>query len=102
MNFFCIADKGSSIGFKLAGFEVREASGRREALEALAVALATPAVGIIIVTEQLSSQIREEIDEHIYNKETPLILEIPSMSGAGSEKRKTIGEFVKEAIGISI
>jgi vacuolar-type H+-ATPase subunit F/Vma7 len=100
MNFFCIADKDSSPGFKLMGLEVREASTKPEALEALSVALATPDTGIIIVTDKLSGFLREKIDEYIYKHENPLILEVPSRTSLGSGK--SISEFVKEAIGIKI
>jgi vacuolar-type H+-ATPase subunit F/Vma7 len=100
MKFFCIADKESSLGFKLVGVETREASSRAEALEFLRVALAVEEVGVILVTEKVSSYIPEEIDELIYNPEGPLILEVPSRGMVA--KRKTTGEFLKEAIGVSL
>jgi len=100
MNFFCIADKESSPGFKLMGLEVREASTKSEALEVLSVALATQDTGIIIIADKLSGFLREKIDEYIYEHETPLILEVPSRASSGHGK--SISEFVKEAIGIKI
>ncbi|MGE5197365.1 MAG: V-type ATP synthase subunit F [Deltaproteobacteria bacterium] len=100
MNFLCIADKDSSLGFRFGGIETREVFGKTDALEALKVALATEDVGVILVTEKVSSFIREEIDALIYHHTLPLILEIPSR---GEVRRKTtVGEFLKQAIGISI
>ena len=52
MTFFCIADKDSSLGFKLAGIETIEVSTRADAAEALQVARADKNTGIILVTEK--------------------------------------------------
>ncbi|MDP2929231.1 MAG: V-type ATP synthase subunit F [Candidatus Omnitrophota bacterium] len=100
MNFFCIADRASSLGFKLAGVETREVSARSEALEALKVATTAENVGIILVTRLAASLIEDELDKLMYSRKLPLILEIPS---CGEErKRKSAGEVLKKAIGISI
>jgi len=100
MHLFCIADSASSLGFKLAGVQTREVSARSEALEALKVAVASENIGIILVTQKAASFIEGELDELMYRKKLPLILEIPSR---GEErKKKNIGEVLKKAIGISI
>jgi len=99
MNFFCIAEKESSLGFKFSGIEVREANTRPQAQEALRVALATETTGIIIITEKCASWVREEINPLLYRQELPLILEIPSRGS--KESRKSIGEFLKEIVGVS-
>jgi vacuolar-type H+-ATPase subunit F/Vma7 len=100
MRFFCIADSGSSLGFKLAGVETREVSARSEALEALKVASSSEGVGVILVTQKAASLIEAELEEMIYGKSLPLVLEIPSR---GVEARtRSVGEVLKKAIGISI
>ena len=100
MHFFCIADSASSLGFKLAGVETREVSARSEALEALKVAASSEGVGVILVTQKVASFIEEELDELLYNKSLPLVLEIPSR---GVEtKTRSVGEILKKAIGISV
>ncbi|MCK9572972.1 MAG: V-type ATP synthase subunit F [Candidatus Omnitrophica bacterium] len=100
MNFFCIADKESSLGFKFSGVETREVSTKAEALEAFNVALAIENVGIIIITEKAASFIREKINQFLYREEPPLILEVPSRGPV--KKRKSVSESLKEMIGISI
>jgi V/A-type H+-transporting ATPase subunit F len=100
MIFFCIADKDSSLGFKLSGIVTREVSSRQDALEALSVARATKDVGIILVTEKAANLIKDALHELIYHNELPLILELPSRGI--TPKRRGTGEFLKEAIGISI
>ena len=52
MRFFCIADKDSSLGFRLAGVETREVTTKAEAVEAFQVALATDEIGILVITEK--------------------------------------------------
>ena len=99
MNFFCIADKGSSLGFRLSGVETREASTKAETFEALEVALATESVGVIIITEKVASFVKEEIEALTFEREMPLILELPSRGEA--KKRKSRVELLKKAIGIS-
>ena len=100
MRFFCIADSASGIGFKLAGVETREVLTRGEALEALKVAVASEGVGVILVTRKAASLMEEELDELLYSKSLPLVLEIPSR---GIEaKTRSVGEVLKKAIGISI
>lgn len=100
MNFFCIADRESSIGFKLAGIETREAGTRAEAQEALQVARSTEGVGIILITSKVALFLREQIDELIYETQYPLILEIPSRGE--TKKGKSASDFLKELIGISV
>jgi len=100
MNFFCIADRQSSLGFKFSGIETREVSTRSESLEALRVSLAVENVGVILVTERAADFIRPEIDKLIYQQDLPLILEIPSRGKL--RRKKSIGDFLKQAIGISV
>jgi len=99
MNFFCIADKESSLGFKFSGIETREISTKAEALEAFSVALAVENVGIIIVTEKAASFMREKLNQFLYSEELPLIIEVPSRGPV--KRRKSVSESLKEIIGIS-
>jgi vacuolar-type H+-ATPase subunit F/Vma7 len=100
MRFFCIADSASSLGFKLAGVETREVSARSEALAALKVAVSSEGVGVILVTQKAASYMEKELDELLYGKSLPLVLEIPSR---GAEtKARSVGEVLKKAIGISV
>jgi len=100
MNFFCIADKASSLGFMLCGVETREVDTRQEALEALQVARATKDIGVILVTEKAAALVKEEISGHIVENPLPLIIEIPS-SGS-THKRAGAGELLKQLVGIGM
>jgi len=98
MTFFCIADKASSMGFKLAGIETIEVATRSEALEALRVARADTNNGIILVTEKAGSFIEEEMQAHISQNPLPLVLEVPSRGHVG--KRKSAAALLKDLVGI--
>lgn len=100
MKFFCIADKDSSLGFRLSGVETREVTTKSEAREALEVAMATEDIGILVITEKAANLIREEIESYIYQKQLPLILEVPSRSTEG--RSRDISEFLRKAIGITV
>ncbi|MFH1876029.1 MAG: V-type ATP synthase subunit F [Candidatus Omnitrophota bacterium] len=100
MTFFCIADVDSAIGFKLAGIQTHEVLTRQDAREALQVALAMENVGVILITQRAAVLIADVLGERIYQHELPLILEIPSRGFA--MKRVSMGEFLKEAIGVSV
>jgi len=100
MTFFCIADKDSSLGFRLAGIETREVASRSDALEALKVALATEESGVLLVTEKAAAFLRQELDNLMYKNQKPLILELPSRGGA--PRRRGVGDYLKDLIGVSV
>jgi len=100
MTFFCISDKDSSLGFRLAGVETREVSSRSDALEALKVALATEDAGVILVTEKAASFLKQELGNLMYKNQLPLVLELPSRGG--SARRRSVGDYLKDIIGVSV
>jgi V/A-type H+/Na+-transporting ATPase subunit F len=78
MDFFCIADRESGMGFRLAGVQTREVASRQEALDALKAAKGSKEVGIILITGKAADLVRGEIAVQISENPMPLILEIPS------------------------
>lgn len=100
MTFFCIADKDSSPGFRLAGVETREVSTRSDGLEALKVALATEDAGVLLITEKAASFLKQELDNLMYRNQRPLIVELPSRGQV--KKRSSVGDYLKDIIGVSV
>ncbi len=100
MNICCIADKDSSLGFRLAGVETMEASTQKEALEALQVYRADKQMGIILITEKVMDFLSEELKEKILENPIPLILEIPSRGQI--RKKKSAAELLKELVGLGV
>jgi V/A-type H+-transporting ATPase subunit F len=101
MKFFVVADEHTVTGFKLAGLEGEVVESAEEASEALEKAFDSEDIGIIIITEKIASSIREEIDEFIFGRSFPLIIEIPDRKGP-MEGRTSIREMVRSAVGVKI
>ena len=100
MRFYCIADPGSSMGFRLAGVETAEVDDERGARQAFREFLGRRDAGVIIVTGAASGLLEGEIDAHRRRQDLPLVLEVPSSDGAG--RVPAVEEFVRKALGVSI
>ena len=101
MEFYIIGDYDTVLGFSLAGIDGRDVKDSRQALAALKEALGYTDIGILLITERLAHELREEIDAVMISRKFPLIVEIPDMEGPLEEK-VTISDLVKTAIGIKI
>lgn len=101
MTFFVIGDRETVLGFRLAGVEGRVAEDKDSALAALKDAVLLEQVGIVLLTEQVAAQIRDEVDARLYGFGFPLVLEIPGSAGADPGRLK-IEDVVRKAIGVSI
>ena len=64
-------------------------------------ALARPACGVIIITEKEATWIRAEVEMVRLKRDRPLIVEIPGPDGTMSG-RKSLREFVQEAVGVRV
>ena len=101
MEFYVIGDPDTVLGFSLAGIEGRDVKDSREALAALKETLGYQDIGILLITERMAHELREEIDAVMTTRKFPLIVEIPDVEGPLMEKA-TISDLVKSAIGIKI
>lgn len=101
MKFFCIADEDTVRGFRLAGVEARVVKTPDEAMKAIDEAISQPDYGVVILNERIASWIRPQIDRIRMEIDRPLIVEIPGPEGP-AEARKSLREFVQEAVGISV
>ena len=101
MQFYVIADEHTVTGFKLVGLEGEVVESADEAREALEKAFASPDIGIIVITEKVAALIREEMEESIFGRTFPLIIEIPDRTGP-IEGRISIRQMVRSAVGVSI
>jgi V/A-type H+/Na+-transporting ATPase subunit F len=100
MIFLCIADKDSSLGFKLSGVQTLEVGNRAEALEALRLGRANKDAGVILVTDKAAEYISDEIKSHVRDNPIPLVLKIPSRGQ--KPQRKSAAELLKELVGIGV
>lgn len=102
MKTFLISDNiDTATGMRLAGVEGVVVHEKNELSEAFDNLLKDKDVGIIFVTEVLSTKFPEIVANIKLNYKRPLILEIPDRHG--SKKRVDfITSYISEAIGIKI
>ncbi len=101
MKFFCIADEDTVRGFRLAGVEGRVVRTLEEAGAALDEAMSRPNLGVVILTQDTASGLRERVDSYRLQRDQPLVLEIPGPKGP-LPNRKSLLDLVHSAVGISL
>ena len=102
MKTFLISDNiDTATGMRLAGIESVVVHEKGELVQAFEQVLKDKEVGIIFVTELLSTKFPAVIANIKLNYKQPLILEIPDRHG--SRKRADfITSYINEAIGIKL
>lgn len=102
MKMYLISDNVDTLsGMRLAGVEGEIAHGRKEAKAAVEKVLEDRTLGILLITEKLSFEIPELIDEIKLNRRQPLLVEIPDRHGSGRQEN-FITTYINEAIGIKL
>ena len=94
MRYSIIGDEDTVLGFKMVGV-----SG--EAEQALSGALEDREVGIVLITERVAELMRAQVDQYVFTRSFPLIVEIPDRRGPVAGK-PGIREMVNRAIGIKL
>lgn len=102
MKIYLISDNiDTQTGMRLAGIEgcvVHDKNGLKLALDN---ALLNKEIGIILITEKLSFEFPEIIDDIKLNRKLPLLVEIPDRHGSG-RREDFITSYVNEAIGLKL
>ena len=101
MTFFCIADEDTVRGFRLAGVEGQVVTSPAEAAAALAAAFAQRGLSIVILTERVAAGIRAQVEALRFERDQPLIVEIPGLGGPLPGKR-SLRQLVQGAVGIRV
>ena len=101
MKFCCIADEETARGFRLAGIGARVAETEEQARAAIGETAAQPDCGRIIITENVASWVRPQIEMLRVERDRPLIVEIPGPEGP-LPGRKSLRQLVEEAVGVSV
>lgn len=101
MDIVFIGDKDTGTGFSLAG--VKKVFSAQYAQENLKSVLSDDAIGVVIVTERFAENNRGLLNDHKASKrKTPLIVEIPDMTGPMAGRTDHISELIKRAVGTDI
>lgn len=102
MRMFLISDNVDTYtGMRLAGVSGVVIHSEQELKEQLNKTLADKSIGIILITEKLSNQCPEVINDIKLKRKLPLLVEIPDRHGTG-RKEDFITSYVNEAIGLNL
>lgn len=101
MKVIVIGHPEAVLGFSLAGVEGIAVSTPEEANKALDSALASEEIGIILITQDISSRIQSRMDQLKQHSAIPLVVEIPGPEGMGADQ-PSIGDVLLRAIGVKI
>jgi len=103
MKIAVVADFDTVNCFKLAGLEnAYTVKNAEEAEERVRGLLETPDFALIIVTDQIANRIRATINAVTEEKEFPLIISVPSISGSSPLAVDPINELIKRKTGIEL
>jgi len=100
MQAFVIGDRDMVIGFQLVGVRGVAVSSVDEARRALSKAVENMEIGIVIISEEFSTRMRDKIDELRLSRTIPLIVEIPGR--LGPSKAIDVSDVVRRAIGVKV
>lgn len=102
MKMYLISDNlDTYTGMRLAGVEgvvIHEKQALKEELDKV---LTDKTIGIVLITEKLSGEFPEVIDDIKLNRKLPLLVTIPDRHGTG-RKPDFITSYVNEAIGLKL
>jgi len=101
MKMFVIGDEDIVLGFKFAGIDGRAVKSAQEALEVIEEFVARKEEIMLILPDRIASAIRERVNEIRFEREMPLLVEIPGLSGP-SPDRPPLAQIIQQAVGIRI
>ncbi len=110
MEYFVIGERELVIAFKLVGVDGAIAVNRNEALESFnkitgygggSVVPVSEKPKVLILTEEVSSMLEDEVLAWQRGAQYPLIVEIPGIRGHLKGK-KSLSDSIREAVGIQV
>lgn len=102
MKMFLISDNVDTYtGMRLAGVNGVVIHSREHLKSHLDKVLLDKTIGVLLITEKLSNEFPEIINDIKLNRKLPLIVEIPDRHGTG-RKPDFITSYVNEAIGLKL
>ncbi len=102
MRMFLISNNVDTYtGMRLAGVDGVVIHSKEHLKQQLDMAIADKTIGVLLITEKLSSEFPDIINDVKLNRKLPLIVEIPDRHGTG-RKPDFITSYVNEAIGIKL
>ena len=97
---FVIGDSNMVTGFRLVGLKGVEVTSVDEAKENLQKTLMRSDIALIIMSQQFSGQMQDDIARVRASRVTPIILELPGAVGPSIEIK--LSELVSKTLGIAV
>lgn len=94
-------NRDTLVGMRLAGIKGQVVGSAEEAEKLIDTLVKDKDIGIILVTEKLSKDMKEKINQMKQRLATPLIVEIPDRHGTIKDADYITG-YVRESVGIKI
>ncbi|HOI55664.1 MAG TPA: V-type ATP synthase subunit F [Phycisphaerae bacterium] len=101
MKFVCIGDYDTVMGFRFAGVDGVVVESPSEARRELDRALAAADVGVIILPDQISAELQQEINQVRFTRTRPAIVEIAGPDGRRAGRPRLV-DLIREAIGVRV
>jgi V/A-type H+-transporting ATPase subunit F len=102
MTIYLISDNiDTQTGMRLAGIEGCIVHTKDELKAALDKVLENKDIGILLITEKLSMDFPELVNDIKSNRKLPLLVEIPDRHGSG-RRADFITSYVNDAIGLKL
>ncbi len=102
MQMYLISDNVDTYtGMRLAGVDGIVIHSKKHLKEQLEKVMANKEIGVVLITEKLSTEFPDIIAEIKLHRRLPLIVEIPDRHGTG-RKADFITSYVSEAIGLKL
>ncbi|MBB5218045.1 MULTISPECIES: V-type ATP synthase subunit F [Treponema] len=104
MEYYVIGEREIVLGFMLAGVKGSVADNRSAALDAFKAVTddsSAEKIKVLILTEDVSDMLSEEVKLWQMKSKAPLIVEIPGLHGH-IPGRKSLSDSIREAVGIQI
>ena len=102
MQLYLISDNVDTYtGMRLAGVDGVVVHEKQELKDTLDTVLKNKEIGILLITEKLSGEFPDIIDDVNLNRRLPLIVEVPDRHGTG-RRPDFITAYVNEAIGLKL
>ena len=103
MTFFVLGDEDVILGFGFVGIKGKIIENNDDALQEFNNVIngIHGQIGVILITERVSTMIEEKITDYQASGNYPLIVEIPDLTGH-LEDKKTMLESIREAVGLHV
>ncbi|MCB1195318.1 V-type ATP synthase subunit F [bacterium] len=100
MDFFVIGDDTMVFGFGLVGIPGVVVHNGEQLLAELKKTISQK-VKIIMVSERLANEVKQQVETALLKVDFPLVIEIPDRKGL-QQKRTTIRQLLKTTLGFSV